>query len=63
MKYLIDGYNLLYQSPVMQTGSGSQYLETQRSRLLQVLASLLDESDRNATWVILIRATLTIGRF
>lgn len=52
MKFIVDGYNLLYQSPVMQTGSGAKFLQTQRHRLMTVLASLMNESDRNATLVV-----------
>ncbi len=52
MKYLIDGYNLLHQSPVMQTGSGAKWLEQQRDRLVHSLAELLTPSDRENTVVV-----------
>jgi predicted RNA-binding protein with PIN domain len=52
MKYLIDGYNLLHQSPVMQTGTGPKWLEQQRDRLVVSLAKLLSESDRENTVVV-----------
>ena len=52
MKYLIDGYNLLHQSPVMQTGTGAKWLEQQRDRLVYSLAELLTSSDRENTVVV-----------
>ena len=38
---IVDGYNLLHQSPTMQTGKGPQWLHRQRVRLIEYLASLL----------------------
>jgi uncharacterized protein len=52
MKYVIDGYNLLHASPLIQAGSGPKWLEKQRFRLLQTLAALLPSTDRTETVVV-----------
>ncbi|MDZ4851718.1 MAG: NYN domain-containing protein [Pirellulaceae bacterium] len=52
MKFVIDGYNLLHASPIMQRESGQKWLEKQRFRLLRELAGLLPPADRTATVVV-----------
>lgn len=52
MKYLIDGYNLMHASPLLQTGRGQKWLEKQRFRLLRALASMLTSTERSETVVV-----------
>ena len=52
MKYIIDGYNLLHASPLIQNAKGPKWLEKQRFRLLSSLASLIPAADRAATVVV-----------
>ncbi len=52
VKFVIDGYNLLHASPLIQTGKGPKWLEKQRFRLLSSLASLIPASVRAATVVV-----------
>ncbi len=52
MKYVIDGYNLLHASPLIQTGKGPKWLEKQRFRLLNALASSLSTADRSETIIV-----------
>lgn len=52
MRFLIDGYNLLHQSPLMQTGEGAAWLRQQRLRLVAWLAAHLSEEERRATMVV-----------
>ena len=52
VKYVIDGYNLLHASPLIQTGSGPKWLEKQRFRLMSTLGSLMSAEDRNKTIVV-----------
>jgi len=49
IKIVIDGYNLLHQTPAMQTGSGAVWLHHQRINLVQQLAKLLTPSERTTT--------------
>ncbi len=52
MKYVIDGYNLLHASPLIQARSGPKWLEKQRFRLLQALASRIPAADLSKTIVV-----------
>ncbi len=52
VKYVIDGYNLMHASPLIQNGKGPKWLEKQRFRLLSSLASLIPAADRTATVVV-----------
>ncbi len=49
LKTVIDGYNLLHQTPVMQSGSGPAWLHQQRINLIQELAKLLTPEERRTT--------------
>ncbi|MCY2975685.1 MAG: NYN domain-containing protein [Planctomycetota bacterium] len=49
LKTVIDGYNLLHQTPVMQSGSGPTWLHQQRSNLIHELAKLLTPAERVST--------------
>lgn len=52
IRIVIDGYNLLHQTPVMQTGSGAVWLHQQRINLVQRLAKLLTPSERTTTMCV-----------
>ena len=52
IRIVIDGYNLLHQTPVMQTGSGAVWLHHQRINLVQQLAKLLTPSERTTTMCV-----------
>jgi len=52
IRLVIDGYNLLHQTPVMQTGSGAVWLHQQRINLVQQLAKLLTPSERTTTMCV-----------
>lgn len=52
LKTVIDGYNLLHQTPVMQSGSGPAWLHQQRINLIQELAKLLTPAERTTTMCV-----------
>ncbi len=52
VRLLIDGYNLLHQSPVMGRNRGKNWLEQARHRLVGYLASLLNAAQRKQTMIV-----------
>jgi uncharacterized protein len=52
LSILIDGYNLLHQSPWMERGNGPEWLYQQRRKLVVGLATLLSEFQRASTLVV-----------
>jgi len=52
VRVLIDGYNLLHQTPVMQRGSGSEWLHSQRIRLIHSLANFLSIEERSSVMCV-----------
>jgi len=52
VRVLIDGYNLMHQTPTMQSGSGSIWLHQQRLRLIQVLADAIEVSQRSTMMIV-----------
>lgn len=51
-KYLIDGYNLLFQSSLVGRGRGKGWLERARLRLLKLLSTGLERDDLARTQVV-----------
>lgn len=51
-KLLIDGYNLLFQSPFVGRGRGQGWLEKARKRLIVELTKSLTEAERRETTLV-----------
>lgn len=51
-KYLIDGYNLLFQSSLIGKGRGKGWLERARLRLLKLLTTGVEKPDLALTQVV-----------
>ena len=53
MRLLIDGYNLLFQSIVIERGlQGNNALRAARGRLMELLFELIDDSERVGTMIV-----------
>lgn len=53
MRLLIDGYNLLFQSIVIERGlQGRNALRAARGRLMELLFELIDDSERVGTMIV-----------
>ena len=53
MRLLIDGYNLLFQSIVIERGlQGKNALRAARGRLMEMLTELIDDSERVGTMIV-----------
>ena len=53
MRLLIDGYNLLFQSIVIERGlQGKNALRAARGRLMDLLIELIDDSERVGTMIV-----------
>ncbi len=53
MRLLIDGYNLLFQSIVIERGlQGDNALRAARGRLMELLFELIDDSERVGTMIV-----------
>jgi predicted RNA-binding protein with PIN domain len=53
MRLLIDGYNLLFQSIVIERGlQGKNALRAARGRLMELLFELIDDSERVGTMIV-----------
>ncbi len=51
-KLLIDGYNVLFQSPLVGRGRGRDWLVAARGRLLQLLSSRLTQVELSTTQLV-----------
>lgn len=52
LRILIDGYNLLHQSPVMGKPRGRNWLARARIRLVEYVAKLLTAQERDQTMIV-----------